>query len=68
MAEFLHLGGYGVFVWPAYALAFAVMVYFAVSSITRYKALKSELDALGGGRGRRRRAGEAPDRAREPQP
>ena len=55
MAEFFHLDGYGVFVWPAYALAFAVMVYFAVSSITRYKALKSELDAMGGGRGRHRR-------------
>ena len=58
MSDFLYLDGYGVFVWPAYALALFVMVYFAVTTLTRYKALKSELDAHGGGRRRRRRGGE----------
>ena len=63
MAEFLHLDGYGAYVWPAYGLALIVMVYFAVSSISRYKTQKRELDAMGGGRGRRARANTAAPRA-----
>ena len=65
MAEFLHLDGYGAYVWPAYALALAVMVYFAVTSIARYRALKAELEALGGGRGRHRRASQSGPAGRE---
>ncbi len=27
MAEFLHMGGYGAYVWPSYGLSLVVLVY-----------------------------------------
>ena len=35
MAEFLAMGGYGVFIWPCYALFLGGMVWIALSSWRR---------------------------------
>jgi heme exporter protein D len=42
MASFLAMGGYAVFVWPAYAVTFAVLIGAVVLSVqARAKARKS---------------------------
>jgi heme exporter protein D len=42
MANFLAMGGYAVFVWPAYAVTFAVLIGAVVLSVqARSKARKS---------------------------
>jgi heme exporter protein D len=42
MASFLAMGGYAVFVWPAYAVTFAVLIGAVVLSVQgRAKARKS---------------------------
>jgi heme exporter protein D len=34
---FFEMGGYGAFVWPAFALTAVIMVTFAVSSLRRLR-------------------------------
>lgn len=46
MAEFFHMGGYGGYVWPAYAAAFAVLGAVAVITIRRNAHVRAELSAL----------------------
>ena len=56
--QFLAMGGYAGFVWPAYAIALIVIGGLAVQSTRSLRALKREVAALeAGGRGRRGRAG-----------
>ena len=52
MANFLAMGGYAVFVWPAYAVTLAVLVAAIVMSVqARAKARKSirQLEEEGSG-------------------
>ena len=50
VSEFLRMGGYAPFVWPAYAVTAAVMLGLLVQSLVSYRASKRELDRLRGGR------------------
>ena len=44
MSEYLNMGGYAAFVWPAFALSFGVL---AVLLITSLKNLRESEKALG---------------------
>jgi heme exporter protein CcmD len=51
MREFLDMGGYAAFVWPAYAVTFAVVllnVYWARRSLARARAAAHRRSAGGG--------------------
>ena len=55
--EFLGMGGYGRFVWPAYGVALIVIGGLAVQSVRSLRALRREVAALEEGEpGRSRRA------------
>jgi len=43
---FFHMGGYGAFVWPAYALVAALLVWLLVHRIGRLKRREGELGRL----------------------
>lgn len=50
MADFLNMGGYGQYVWPAYA-ASAVAIAGLTFAIWRHgKALREKLKSLDGGK------------------
>ena len=44
--SFFDMGGYGAFVWPAYALAAALLVWFLLTRIGRLKRREAELARL----------------------
>jgi heme exporter protein D len=46
MAEFFHMGGYAVFVWPAYGLTAVVLAGMLAASLRDLKARQAALDAL----------------------
>ena len=46
MSEFFHMGGYGAFIWPAYAVAAIVMVGLIIATLRNLRARESELAAL----------------------
>ena len=52
MKEFLHMGGYALYVWASYGLALVVLVANWVLPLLRRRQLISELER----RERRRRA------------
>ena len=70
--DFLAMGGYGAYVWPAYALAALVLVVLLVASLRQLRAGQSQLRRLGaelpGRRGSRRPAAAAGDANEEPAP
>ena len=43
MVEWLAMGGYAIFVWPAYALAAAVLIFNIWAPQRRFRRLKNEL-------------------------
>lgn len=45
--EFLAMGGYAAFVWPAYALAATVLIGLLVVSLRQLRKAEAELAALG---------------------
>ncbi len=45
LSEFLHMGGYGLYVWGAYGLSAAVLIWNAVLPMQREKSLLRELTA-----------------------
>jgi heme exporter protein D len=47
--EFLTMGGYAGYVWPAYAIAAVVMIANAVSPGDRLKRIKAEIRRRRGG-------------------
>jgi len=55
MSDFLAMGKYGIYIWPAYALAAVVLVGLAWSSLRTLRARERENDAP-----------ERPKRARQP--
>jgi heme exporter protein D len=46
MRSYLAMGGYAAFVWPAYAIALAVLGGITVQSWRRYRASRRALDLL----------------------
>ena len=50
LATFFDMGGYGLYVWPAYALAAIVMVGMMAASLRALKAREASLRALEGER------------------
>lgn len=53
MAEFFNMGGYAGFVWTAYAVSAAALIWLAVSSSKQLKETGKAVDAA-----RARRRGE----------
>jgi len=47
LQTFLAMGGYAGFVWPAYALAAAVLVGLLAVSLRRLRKAEADLAALG---------------------
>ncbi|HEY0522719.1 MAG TPA: heme exporter protein CcmD [Stellaceae bacterium] len=57
VSDFLAMGGYAAFVWPAYGVAAIVLGGITVQSVLGYRARRRELDRLqaaSGGERRRR--------------
>lgn len=50
MAEFLAMGGYAAFIWPAYAVAAAVMIGLLAASIATMRRREALVDSLRAGR------------------
>lgn len=48
MNEFLEMGGYAAFVWPAYGLSVGVLVLIAWLSIKNLKETQNTFDKLSG--------------------
>jgi heme exporter protein D len=46
LADYFAMGGYAWFVWPAYAVALAVLGGLAIHSWLRYRASCTSLDRL----------------------
>jgi heme exporter protein D len=46
IGHYLAMGGYAVFVWPAYGIAFAVLGGLALYSWRRYRASADALEQL----------------------
>lgn len=48
MSQFLAMGGYAAFVWPAYGVALLALGGLLVQSLRQYRARQSELERLQG--------------------
>jgi len=46
MKSYLAMGGYAAFIWPAYAIALAVLGGITAQSWRRYRASRRALDRL----------------------
>lgn len=42
--EFFSMGGYAAFVWPAYGLAFLVLIINVVAPLIQHRQVRTELD------------------------
>lgn len=47
MSDYLNMGGYAAFVWPAFALSFGVLVTLLVTSLTALRASEKALIEAG---------------------
>ena len=43
MTEFLNMGGYGLYVWPAYLIVAIVLILNLVEPLRRHRRLLSEM-------------------------
>jgi len=50
LGEFLHMGGYGLYVWGAYGLSAAVLAWNAILPVQREKSLLHDLAARANGK------------------
>lgn len=48
VTQFLEMGGYAVFVWPAYAVAAVVLIGLLVQSLRELRNRAAEAATLGG--------------------
>jgi heme exporter protein D len=55
LSDYLAMGGYARFVWPAYAVCLVVMAVLLLQSLRTYRARQRELERLQPERPRRRR-------------
>ncbi|HJN23043.1 MAG TPA: heme exporter protein CcmD [Rhodospirillales bacterium] len=46
LTAFFHMGGYGVYIWPGYALTIVVLVGILVASIRSLRSNEARLQAL----------------------
>jgi len=46
MMEFLAMGGYALYVWPAYGAALLVLGSLTVNAVLRYRSAERELASL----------------------
>jgi len=46
MIEFFNMGGYGIYIWPAYAIAFSLISILYFKSVKQLKRLEKEIQAL----------------------
>ena len=53
MNEFLAMGGYAAYVWPAYGVAALILVGLWVSSVRELRAREADIDAVEATRPRR---------------
>ncbi len=63
MAEYFAMGGYAVYVWPAYAVTVLVLIGMMVASVRslrRHRKLLAALEAVRPPRGASRRSGNDP--------
>ncbi len=44
--EFLAMGGYAQYVWPAYAAALLILGTFTLQAVVKHRAARRELDQL----------------------
>ena len=44
--DIVHLGGYGLYVWPAYGAAIAILAWMAVSTLARLRTTERTLETL----------------------
>jgi heme exporter protein D len=56
MSEFLAMGGYAAYVWPAYGAAVLVLAGLVIATVARRRSSRRTLKALDQLRGRGRRA------------
>jgi len=54
--DFLAMGGYAIFVWPAYGATFLIMAVLLFAALRAYRKAEREVARLQGGRPRRREA------------
>lgn len=54
MSEFLSMGGYGVYVWPSFAISLAALTGLAIAIWRRGRALRRKLAALESARAKTR--------------
>ena len=66
IAEYLSMGGYAAFVWPAFAVAAAVMTALALVSRRGLRARQTELEALQSARAEAAAGTGTGDRGRRP--
>ena len=50
LREFLHMGGYGLYVWGAYGISAVTLIWNAVAPRLREQSLLRELAARANGR------------------
>jgi len=55
MSDYFNMDGYGGFIWPAYAVAAAVLIGLAVYTLWRSRVEKDALDKLEADLGTQRR-------------
>jgi heme exporter protein D len=55
VSDFLAMGGYAAFVWPAYGIAAVVLGGLVAQSVLGYRARRRELDRLQAASGGERR-------------
>ena len=46
MIEFFNMDGYGIYIWPAYAIAFSLISILYFKSVKQLKRLEKEIQAL----------------------
>ena len=55
ISEFLDMGGYGAFIWSAYSITAAVLLFLVIFSVRRLRQIENDLKPLEEGRKNRRR-------------
>ncbi len=50
ITDFLSMGGYGAYIWPAFAVTAVILIAMLVSSVRELRARETELKALQRGR------------------